>query len=349
MSLGLFPAISQAAENEEMSIYPYEWDGNNELTKYWYIYNLDVDSTHEDKVVVENTGDTPISVKIYPVDALTTSDGAFALENEDEEKNDIGAWVTLSKNELELAAGQKEEVTFSVKIPADATVGEHIGGIILENKKIMEGQQINVKTRVGVRIYETIPGEIVKKLSIDDITAKGLYKSILSIFYNWNFDYKVTNLGNVQINPKISSKLTSSIFGNVEDNSQTINGSIFPGKSVDIKFNPTSSLYFGPYKLVVTTQLDDQAPIQKSINFWVIPWKLLIITIIVLLSIFSILFLDHHKPNTKNETYPEIAVNIKQPKAKKNNKTTKKSISKTKPKSKKSITKKSTKSKKTKK
>jgi len=308
MSIGLFPAISQAAENDEMSIYPYEWDGNNELTKYWFIYNLDINSNHQDKVVVENTGDSPISVKIYPVDALTTSDGAFALKNEDEAKSDMGGWITLSKSELDLEPNQKEIVDFTVNIPADASVGEHIGGIVLENKKIMEGHQINVKTRVGVRVYETVPGEIIKKMSIDNISAKGIYQSILSFFYHWNFDYQISNQGNVQINPKITSKLTSSLFGNVEDYSQTVNGSIFPNKSVDLKFNPASPLYFGPYKLTVTTELDNQAPIQKTINFWVIPWKLFIATIFILLLIISFVYLQRHRSTTipiKNPTQPK--------------------------------------------
>ena len=103
----LSPLKTLAAGDGEMAIYPNNWDGSNELTKHWFIYDLGPGQSYDDEVVVENMGDGELSVKIYAVDALTTSDGAFALENENESKDDIGNWVTLSENELTLAGKEK--------------------------------------------------------------------------------------------------------------------------------------------------------------------------------------------------------------------------------------------------
>ncbi len=324
-NFGLTNAL--AAETGEMSIHPYEWDGENEITQYWYIYNLDKGDSHQDKVVVENTGNKTISVKIYPVDGLTTSDGAFALENEDEEKNDIGAWVTLSKNELTLEPKQSEIVDFTISIPSDTTPGEHIGGIIMENKEIMEGEQINVKTRVGVRIYETVPGEVVKKVNIESITTKSVFSSIWSIFYDHSFTYNLANEGNVQITPTINTNINSPLFGEVNNTSQTLNGSIFPGKTIAFDYKPDSKLYFGPYTLTVTVNLEGQAPMQKSYTLWSIPWKLCAIIVIIVLGLLSFIYLGEHKPSNPPEKPKKVTKKPSKPKTKI---TTKKANQKTK-------------------
>ncbi len=302
LTLSLFTGIAFAAESGEMSIYPYEWDGDNEMTKYWYIYNIDIGGSHNDNVVVENKGSNKLGIKIYPVDALTTSDGAFALENEDEEKDTIGQWVTLDKYEIDLEPGQKEIIPFTISVPEDASPGEHIGGIIMENKELVEGNQLNVKTRVGVRIYQTVPGDVVKKMNIESITAKGQYNSIWSMFYDYDFDYNLINEGNVQIVPTITSTLSSSLFGEIDHASEEIQGSIFPGKSITKNFKPSKGIYFGPYTLTVTSQVDDQAPIQKSLTFWALPWKLCLIIGVVLLGGLSLFALDDNKPKKKRKT-----------------------------------------------
>lgn len=287
-SLLLMPTSTMAAEDGEMSIYPASWDGENELTKYWYIYSLDKGDSHQDQVVVENTGGSPLSVKIYAVDALTTSDGAFALENEDEEKNDIGAWVTLSESELDLAAGESQIVDFTISIPEDTEPGEHIGGIVIENKTIKEGQQLNLKTRVGVRIYETVPGEVVKKVAIDNVQVNGYYSSIWSLFYTYDLNYDLVNEGNVQLSPSTDVSINSPWFGYVEASvNDMIDRSIFPGKKISPQQTIDDPLYFGPYTLTITTQLEEGAPVQKVHNFWVLPWKALLLVAIVLIGLIS--------------------------------------------------------------
>jgi hypothetical protein len=305
--LGLTTMV-YAAENGEMSIHPYEWDGQNELTKFWYMYNINKGENYQDKVVVENTGDITMSVKIYPVDGLTTTDGAFALENEDEEKNDIGAWVTLSKNEVTLEPNQQEIIDFTFTVPAEASPGEHIGGIIMEDKQLLEGNQLNVKTRVGVRIYETVPGEIVKKVAIGPITAKSKFNSPWSFFYQHNFTYNLINEGNVQISPDVATKITSPLFGEVISDNQKISGTIFPGKTIDFNFDPKSTLYAGPYTLTVTSNIENQNPVQKNMTFWVIPWKLCLIIVVIVLGLISILYLDEHKTPVLNQAIPKKTI-----------------------------------------
>ena len=81
-----------------LGIYPNqsEWDEKNALTKSWFIYTLEPGQVKQAKVDVVNQSGQPVEVKIYPVDAVTTKDGAFAPQPEDRERIDVGAWTTIS-------------------------------------------------------------------------------------------------------------------------------------------------------------------------------------------------------------------------------------------------------------
>lgn len=335
VALILIPGFALAAEDGEMAIYPNEWDGQNDLTKYWFIYNLDKGEGKDDKVVVENLGDSPLEIKIYPVDATTTSDGAFALRNEDEPKEDIGGWVKLSASELSLNPKEKKVVDFRIDIPKDVVVGEHIGGIVVENKAIKMGKQLNLKTRVGVRIYETVPGVTQKKVNLTDINAKGFYNSIASVFYNWSLQYKISNEGNVQISPETQVSVDSPWFGQVFTKKQKVNGTIFPKKDITEKIELSDKLWFGPYNIAITAQEEGLSPVQKTITLWVLPWKLTVILVALFLLLISWLYLSKNEKKEENNFFAaDVSEEIK-PKKKIKKAVKKKVAKKTKPKKKK--------------
>ena len=301
----LSPISGKAAEDGEMAIYPANWDGKNETTKYWFIYSLDKGQDYKDQVVVENTGDESFTAKIYPVDALTTKDGAFALENEDESRDEIGKWVTLSENELELNPGEKKMIDFSINIPNDVSVGEHIGGIIVENMKIKAGKQINLKTRVGVRIYETVPGEVIKKIDVTNLKAKGFFNNIWSLFYDYTISYDLINNGNVQLKPKVDMDLSSDWFGSVFKENKEVNGSIFPGKQISLENQINKNLFFGPYKATINVNQEGMPPLQVSHSFWVWPWKLIVLATLILVGLISWVYTIFSGKNEVEEFWPE--------------------------------------------
>lgn len=195
-SLNFVQAISYGG----LGIYPNEseWDEKNPLTKSWFIYTLEPGETKEAKVNVVNHSDQPVEVKIYPVDAVTTKDGAFAPQSEDREKIDVGAWVTMSVSELSLEPNETKAVDWTIKVPENAEVGDHMGAIIIQGKEapeVEEGTAMRVVTRVGVRIYLTMPGEIIKKLELEEFSWKMEEGQV--VFY-----LTLSNKGNVRILPR---------------------------------------------------------------------------------------------------------------------------------------------------
>lgn len=153
--------------------HPY---GNIPHSKQWFIYTLKPGENKDDSIIVQNNTPKEVDILLYPADSTPSTDGGFALEQMVEHRDFVGAWITLSKEKLHVPAYESVEVPFKIAIPNDQKldVGEHSGGILIQRIKESDGSQkgLQILTRVGVRVYVTIPGEIIKKLEIEKLDSE---------------------------------------------------------------------------------------------------------------------------------------------------------------------------------
>jgi hypothetical protein len=108
--------------------------------------------------------------------------------------------------EVEMESGEKKDLLFVITIPQDADVGEHTGGIFIQKKVVEEnsqadGSKVMLTTRVGVRIYETVPGEIIKKL---DFSNFSIAKNFSEFYLPWDKEKK-SKFGEYLINSSIKN------------------------------------------------------------------------------------------------------------------------------------------------
>src|SRR5690348_752824 len=61
------------ADQGHVGAYPSNYDPSNPKTKSWFIYELKPGESKNDSITVVNNSDAQITVKVYPVDATTTS------------------------------------------------------------------------------------------------------------------------------------------------------------------------------------------------------------------------------------------------------------------------------------
>lgn len=182
----------------------------NDHTKQWFIYtSLPVGEKREDALLLSNDSDTPLTLKVYPADSAKSSDGGFALEQEVEERDEVGKWITLSTSEVTLEPHTTQEVPFSIEIPADATVdaGEHAGGILVQEKKEVPTTTtggIQLSTRIGVRVYVTVPGDVVEDVQIKSFNLK---TSENGLFTDKEAEIEVQNTGTVREDLTIVTKI----------------------------------------------------------------------------------------------------------------------------------------------
>lgn len=193
--LGLFPAYS---------------DPQNPMSESWFIYNLVAGEEKKDTLLIRNSSDQTLTAKIYSADGTTTADGSFTLEGDKEKVDGLGSWITLPTNTVTVGPREERKMDFTIKIPKGTAVGDHTGGILLENANVNKGKGVNVVTRVGVRIYETVPGQLIRKLKITELSWKLLNDKI-------NFYFGFENQGNTQLTPTGKIYFENSLFGGKSD------------------------------------------------------------------------------------------------------------------------------------
>lgn len=96
--------------------------------------------------------------------------------------------------ELRIPAKERRVIPFEMALPSDIEIFDHAGGIIAEDRTPKKKGSIAFVNRVGVRIYESVPGERREKFEIGKIhTNDHLQVTSLNV--------QVKNTGNVRIEP----------------------------------------------------------------------------------------------------------------------------------------------------
>ncbi|MBI4090651.1 MAG: LysM peptidoglycan-binding domain-containing protein [Candidatus Komeilibacteria bacterium] len=290
--------------------YPSNPDPGIQYSDSWFIYNLDTGESKEDTLTLQNTSDQTQTVKLYAVDSVATGDGNFALRDEKDPREGVGAWIHLDENIVTLEPGTERGVRFAITIPVDASVGEHSGGIILQKTNApsvdVGSSGASIVTRVGIRVYETVPGELVKKLELATFTVREETTAAKGTIYVANFG--IVNKSNVSLKAAASvqvtgwgktawfpnSKFTNGLYLDFSDITNFFKGaklenelSLLRDKQVDMNLEWPKPV-FGHFIFQAVVSYDGVNGPEKltssAIDVWVIPWNVLgVIGILILL------------------------------------------------------------------
>ncbi len=181
---------------------------DNPRTESIFIHTAEPGAVIKEGVLVVNNKKETKTVKVYAVDSTPSTGGAFACEQLSQTKDDVGAWVALKESEVTLEPGTNKLVPFTITIPQNASVGEHNGCIIIQEKKEkVEGKSgVNLSFRTGLRVAITIPGELTRKLEVVGFTVTKRDDG------SFLLHPKVKNLGNVSIDADVQV-ITRYFFG----------------------------------------------------------------------------------------------------------------------------------------
>ena len=187
--------------------------GANIHSQSWFIYNLEPGGRIDDAVKVINTTNRTMQVDLYPTDSLFASGGSFSCEQRVDTRDGVGSWLRLSTNRITLEPGASREIPFSMTVANNADVGEHSGCIVIEdaNQTPQAGGGVAVITRSAVRVYNTVPGELTRKIEISSFSvSKGVNNAGV-----WVLKPRVRNTGNVSVDTGITVAARNILGGKV--------------------------------------------------------------------------------------------------------------------------------------
>ncbi|WP_127792361.1 DUF916 domain-containing protein [Agromyces sp. LHK192] len=239
LSLGAGLPAAHAAEGGDTvwGVQPSSEQGPDGRGAFDYV--LAPGETVTDYVGVSNLGAGPISVRVYAMDASTTTDGAFTLPPAGTESVDVGSWVGLGDGDVfEIAPGTRLDIPFRLTVPPDASPGDHAGGIVASLSELSttgEGaQQVAVDRRVGARVYVTVPGEQLPALEVTDVSVA--YDGGWNLFGGTaTVSYTVANPGNMRVAGSTRLALDGPFGWRLADLPATESTEILPGASVRVE------------------------------------------------------------------------------------------------------------------
>lgn len=163
-----------------------------------FSYRADPGGSLEDAIDVVNHSDQPLQLQLLATDAFITDAGAFDLLPSGETPTDVGAWITMGQSSVEVPAHETVTVPFTLAVPANATPGDHTGGI-LTSFVTNSGNGVGVDRRIGTRVYIRVNGDLRPELTLEavEVSYDGTFNPLAP--GRATVTYTIANTGNVRL------------------------------------------------------------------------------------------------------------------------------------------------------
>lgn len=194
------------AEPTTWQVQPTGPDGPGQ--RAYFVLEADPGTTVHDMVAITNLSQRDVTMRVFASDAFNAVSGEFDLLATAENPVDVGAWTTIdpasvaADGTITVPARSRLSLPFSIEIPANATPGDHVGGIVTSVPTVRtaeNGEQVLVDARVAARVYLAVPGDLVPRLQVGDVRAERTGEWWNPFAGEVEVTWTVTNTGNVRL------------------------------------------------------------------------------------------------------------------------------------------------------
>jgi hypothetical protein len=254
----------------------------------YFVYELAAGQSFSDVVGVSNNTDAPLKFALYSTDAFNTpGDGGYALLKEQDKPVDLGTWIKLKAPEYTVPAHSRADIPFSVTVPLAATPGDHAGAILAEPEQEAPtssgGAQLQLRTRVGARVYVRVAGPVEPALNVEAISLTVDTPWLPFAKGSGVVNYRIRNAGNIRI--KAGARVTvSGPFGiTVKKTAIEQLPELLPGSELlrTVRLSGLPAAFRLSAKLNLTTEVV-KADTSRTAVAWSVPWWVLVFLAIVL-------------------------------------------------------------------
>ena len=171
---GLLPAPA-VAQGATFSITPTTRAG-------YFIFNSAPGSVIHGQVHVVNVSSVSGQAKLYAVDATTGQTSGAVYQSQTAPRRSVGSWIKLASTTVSLGPHGGTQVGFTVDVPAGATAGQHLGGLVVAPIKATATStakrgshtfHVNINEIAVVAVQVDLPGALVRKIGITGVSASG--------------------------------------------------------------------------------------------------------------------------------------------------------------------------------
>ncbi|MFT3877843.1 MAG: hypothetical protein QM708_15690 [Propioniciclava sp.] len=194
-AVGVGLAIPAHAQTVTWSVVPADAGGPDGRVSLRH--TLEPGQRVQDAIAVTNSGDVPATFVVAVGDGVAGPDGAFDIDARSHDG--AGGWITVQGTDngsLTLAPGASVVLPVHIDVPATALPGDHPAGITVG---VVQGADVQLNYRVGVRLHLQVAGEIRPALGVDAVSTRFEPSWIPFAPGTLSVDYRITNDGNVRL------------------------------------------------------------------------------------------------------------------------------------------------------
>lgn len=197
----------------------------------------------------------------------------YSDEAGDDSGMSLASWITFDQRSLVLRPNGSASITFTVKVPKDASPGSHFAGVFLAYRPEIERQNATgVGYDIGSIVNLQIAGEVdVKSLIREFSTSKVVYGEP-----KVQFTSRVENLGNVFVRPRGIIEIEGMFGKRFDPLPVNENGAgILPKNTRTFETNwAPDGFQIGRYRATVSLSYGEanaQQTLYSTLDFWVLP------------------------------------------------------------------------------
>ncbi|MEV6343815.1 DUF916 domain-containing protein [Actinoplanes sp. NPDC051851] len=308
--LGLSAAPALAEEGDvTWTVRTASNDYGDDRSSYTYAVNPGNDAT--DAIVVNNKSKTALDLSVYAADGYTTETGRLDLVARDAKSTGVGAWVTATGTTVSIPAGRSVEVPFTVAVPANATPGDYVGGIVTSLSRPDSTAQVNVERRLGIKIKLRVGGDLVPAMAVEDLRVA--WHGSLNPFARGDatVTYTIRNTGNA-VESADQDVSIAGPFGWLRTGAADVANppELLPGESwkVSVPLADVSPAVLLTATAKLTPRLTDASgsitsldPVTATATVWALPWPLTALLIVLIAAIAALAVLRRRARSRRGE------------------------------------------------
>ena len=216
-------------------------------------------------------------------------------------------WFTLDTSSFTLGPKETSQVNVVIKVPADALPGGHYAGVFFEpvvDKKLNDSAAYT-SAQVGSLFGLTIEGNIKFDAIIKDFSStQGIYE-----FGPVGFSATVENQSDTHIRPN-TSIIIKDMFGRTLETLSLDEVNIFPFASRNFEAEWETVWGLGRYTASIVASYGPGLTAERTIFFWIMPWRV-IIAILIILAVIIVIYISvrrhlAHKYDTRDNEIDEL-------------------------------------------
>jgi len=259
-------AFADGADTPAVDVVPATTHVTDPNGGLWFVHQLAPGAHGHGSAVLINAAAVPQVVHLYARAVEFAPSGAASVSND--ANAGIASWVHFATPTVTVPPSTRLPVSYDVTVPVDADPGDHTGAIVAESGPLHAGQ-VTVIKRIATRFYVTVPGPVVVAFHLDH-----LRHTLSNPLWPHSVGTSVTvvNTGTIRFTPHVT------INGHVASGSTLVLAHSIEPYAVKLHV----PWYGGHVRLRVAAAADGGHKQVLTKSFWVIPWLLLAIALIVI-------------------------------------------------------------------